>query len=144
MRTTERHARNDRIVQLRARGHTLRQIAEEVGVSERHCARVLNERREHRRSESPAAPRRASYSDATVVQLLDKVQEATADLAAEARGQAGRYGLLANLRIESALGEAEHAIAELRGRTEEFSPAGGASATTAGEGGAPLRETDMS
>jgi len=143
MRTTDRHARNDRIVHLRARGLTLGKIAEQVGLSERHCARVLKERSEHRRSDSPAA-RRASYSDATGAELLDKLQEATADLAAEAREHAGRYGVLAHLRIEYALRQAEEAIAELRGRTEVLSGSDRPSTTAAGEGGAPLPEADMS
>src|SRR4051794_36426414 len=42
--TSERQARNDRIMRLRSRGVSVRAIASEVGLSDRQCSRLIAER----------------------------------------------------------------------------------------------------
>jgi AraC-like DNA-binding protein len=119
MRTTARHARNDRIVQLRARDWTLKKIAEEVGLSERHCARILEERKQtdHLKTNGPAEG--TGMSNATATELLDRLQETVGDLAALV--WAGpTSGLRAALVLELTRLEAERSIDELRRRSEEF------------------------
>jgi orotate phosphoribosyltransferase-like protein len=122
MRTTERQARNDRIVQLRSRGLTVRKVAQEVGVSERHCARVLKERSEHRHSRTNSDAQGSSTSSASAVELLDRLQEAMADLASLAHQHAGRYDLTGAFQIEFMVRRADNAIAELRRRGEQLTP----------------------
>jgi AraC-like DNA-binding protein len=119
MRTTERHARNDRIVQLRTRGLTLKEIAEEVGVSERHCNRILEERRQSNRSKTNGPTGGTDMPNATATELLDLLQETVGDFAARAGAAAGSdFGAL--LRLALMHRKAESSIDELRRRSEEF------------------------
>lgn len=143
MRTTERHARNDRIVQLRTRGLTLKEIAEEVGVSERHCNRVLEERRQSNRSKTNGPTGGTDMSNATATELLDLLQETVGDFAARAWAATGS-DLGASLRLELMHRDAERSIDELRRRSEEF---GAPTATVSVDPGiqrSPLVEADMS
>ena len=132
MSTTARHARNDRIVQLRARGLTMKQIADEVGVSERHCARILEERMRPSRSSTSLPAQATGTSSATATELLDRLQGTVGDLAETARVQAGRYNVGGVLRIEILHNMAECAIEELRRRTAQLAPA-----NPTEEGGSP-------
>ncbi len=132
MSTTARHARNDRIVQLRARGLTIREIAEDAGVSERHCARILEERKQTTRSSTSRPTHGTGPSSATVTELLDRLQTTVGDLAAVARG--GSLGLGASLRVEITLNMAEQTISELRGRSDQLAPA---NLISGGEDGSP-------
>ncbi|MDP9145439.1 MAG: helix-turn-helix domain-containing protein [Actinomycetota bacterium] len=140
MRTTERHARNDRIVQLRARGLTMKQIAAEVGVSERHCARILDERKQTTLS-STSRSEGEGPSDASATKLLDRLQTTVGDIAAIARAKAGPYGTATILRVGIMLGFAERDIEELRRRSELLTPMDD---TTITGGGPPPSEVDMS
>jgi AraC-like DNA-binding protein len=139
VRTTARHCRNDRIVALRARGLTIRKIAEEVGVSERHCARILDERKQGARS-SPSQPAQStSPPNSTATELLDRLQGTVGDLAAIARERSDRYSVGQSIRVEVMLRLAEGDIAELRRRSALFTPV-----DPVAEGGSPPSGPDMS
>jgi AraC-like DNA-binding protein len=141
MHTTERHARNDLIVQLRACRFTLKQIAEEVGLSERHCARILKERTD--RSTRDGAIDRKGVSNATTTELLDELQRAVGDLAALARVAPAR-NLGAALRLEIVHQQAAYAIDELRHRSAEILAPNGKAPIAGDNDALPLSEADMS
>lgn len=133
--TTARHARNDRIVQLRNQGLKMKKIATEVGVSERHCARVLHERKQTTYSSEKGPGSSLSSSDATATELLDHLQKMVADLATIARTKAGPYDTGGVIRIEISQQMAENTIGELRRRSQQLVPE---------ESRSPRSETDMS
>jgi len=139
MRTTERHARNDHIVQLRLRGYTMKQIAAEVGVSERHCARILDERKQATRS-STSLSEGKSLSSASTTEVLDRLQTTVGSLAATAELKAGPNDVGAIIRVGLERHFAEQDIAELRRRSEQLAPID--DVTTGG--GSPPSKADMS
>ena len=137
MSTTARHARNDRIVQLRARGITYKGIGEEVGLTERQVARIMNERKQPCMLDtSDPDPASRTRSNATATKLLDDLQELVGDIRSTARSRFEPNDL-GIIRFEVQCNMAEQVIAELRG-----APHGLAPADSAAEGRPP--ETDMS
>jgi AraC-like DNA-binding protein len=140
--TPGRHARNDRVVQLRARGFTLKQIAADVGVTERHCARILDERKESICSSDSRFGGKGS-SNASTAALLDGLQRTVGDLAAIALAKASPYDTGPTLRVELMRGLAERDITELRRRSELLTPMDEATITQTGAG-SPPSEADMS
>jgi AraC-like DNA-binding protein len=142
MRTTERHTRNDRVVQLRARGFTLKQIAADVGVSERHCARILAERKEATCSSNTRLAGKGSLNASTTA-VLDRLQRTVGDLAAIALAKGGPYDTGPILRVGVMRELADQDITELRRRSELLTPMNDA-AITKTEEGFPISEADMS
>jgi hypothetical protein len=141
MRTTDRHARNDRIVYLRLQGWTITKIAAECGMSERHCARILEERKQTGWS-GPGSPvvDGADLSSASASELLDALEARVGDLARMAREQPAQQQSLGRaLRLEVTVKMAERKIAELRRRTDQLAPA-----DPVPEQGSPPSEPDMS
>jgi hypothetical protein len=117
----------------------VKQIAQEVGVSERHCSRILDERKATRSNTSPSEGE--GLSNASATKLLDRLQTTMGDIAAIARAKSGPHDTGAILRVEILLGEAEQDIEELRRRSELLTPMNDITTT---DGGAPPSETDMS
>src|SRR4051794_14283583 len=109
MRTTDRHARNDRIVYLRLQGWTITKIAAECGMSERQCARILEERKQTGWS-GPGSPvvDGADLSSASASELLDALEARVGDLARMAREQPAQQQSLGRaLRLEVTVKMAE-------------------------------------
>lgn len=126
MDTTARSLRNDQIVALRSRGKPVAEIARQVGLTERHCRRVLNERRaarskrEVRTSEKSTRTSGGTLAQASSTELLDTVQKQLGKLASMATQLTSRYDGLGPVRIEITARIGEDAIAELRRRGAEF------------------------
>jgi len=123
MHTTARHLRNDRIVELRSKGWKIADIARKVGITERHCGRVLRERRQPRgsSSEAPGGGTGTDPSDAPSTELLDQLQSSLEGLSAAVL--AGSPGIGTVLRTELVRAQGQRALDELRRRGERFTSA---------------------
>lgn len=122
MSTTDRHARNDRILALRARGLTQREIAARVGLTERQVRRVLSER-SRARVPSRAETRSSSASAEPTSALIDELEEVVGELAAMATAYAGPGSRHAAIEATRSRVRADAAIAGLRARAPELAAA---------------------
>jgi hypothetical protein len=127
-----------------ARGLTPKQIRQEVGVSERQCARILEERKlTDRFSRKLPAVARKGVSIASTTELLDELQKGIGDLAALAR-RAPTFDLGLALRLEVVNLKMEYVIDELRHRSAEFAAPTRRTSIAHADQGSPPTEADMS
>jgi AraC-like DNA-binding protein len=133
--TTIRHTRNDRVVRLRNQGHTVKQIAEEAGLTERHVYRILRERGVST-VDNPLVGHVAAKDDAaSPVELLDALEQNLLKISCSA-DELVRYvgggALSQGLTVRLARMHAESILDELRARAVEFADAAARSADTDG------------
>lgn len=130
MSVTDLHARNDRILRLRARGLTQPQIASAVGLTDRQVRRILREREQARFNVGPSSDtiRAPDAADVPATALVDQLEDVVAALARKVAAYAGPRDRAATVAVARLRLDADAAIAELRARATEF----------------PQREPDMS